>query len=51
MHTVHESEQSIDAWEQFAHPITVDMGMTLRLQLNALNPGAFWFDDIRVEAI
>jgi len=47
---IQENEQ-INDWKLFEYEIDVPENRWLRLELNILQPGTFWIDDIRIELI
>jgi hypothetical protein len=50
-HKLHSSD-SIEAWQQFMYDYTVPEGFeNIRFELNILQPGVFWIDDVRIEEI
>ena len=51
MKTLIEGNQQIDDWKLFEYEIDVLKDSWLRMQLNLLEPGIFWIDDIKIEKI
>jgi len=51
MKTLIESDQQLEDWKYLEYEINVPEDMHLRMQLNILQPGTFWIDDIRIEKI
>jgi hypothetical protein len=47
---IKENEQIID-WKSHEYIIDVPNDHWLRMELNILQPGSFWVDDIRIERI
>ena len=51
MKTLLEEDDQIDNWRFFEYEIDIPKDKWLRMQLNILDPGTFWIDDIRIERI
>ena len=51
MRTLIEHSEQIDEWRLHEFEIDVPEDRWLRIQLNILEPGTFWIDDIRIERI
>ena len=51
MKTLIESDQQIEDWKYLEYEISVQEDWHLRMQLNILQPGTFWIDDVRIERI
>lgn len=51
MNLLIESEERLEDWKYFEFQIEVGAENWLRLQLNILQPGTFWIDDVRIEKI
>jgi len=51
MKVILEDKKDIDEWEFHEYDIIVPQEMELRLQLNILEPGTFWIDDIQIEKL
>jgi len=51
MSTLIEGNQHIDEWKFFNYEVHIPEDRWLRMQLNILQPGTFWIDDIRIERI
>ncbi len=50
--TIVRSKETIDTWQQFEHIYTIPQKMNaLRFEMNILQPGTFWIDDIKIERI
>jgi Carbohydrate binding domain len=50
--TVVKSKEKIGAWRQFSIKYTVPKGMkALRFEMNILQPGTFWIDDLKIEKV
>ena len=45
------SKETINEWRRFECTITITPRMWLRLELNVLQPGTFWIDDIQIEKV
>ncbi len=51
-YTIVKSEETIDTWQQFEHIYTIAEKMNaIRFEMNILQPGTFWIDDIEIERI
>lgn len=46
-----ESTDSIEEWKYLEYEINVPKDRHLRMQLNILEPGTFWIDDIQIDKI
>lgn len=46
-----ESDQQIEEWKYLEYEISVPKDWHLRMQLNILQPGIFWIDDVKVKKI
>ncbi|MBS1271957.1 MAG: hypothetical protein MAGBODY4_01093 [Candidatus Marinimicrobia bacterium] len=46
-----EGDEEISDWKLFEDEIEVPQERWLRMQLNILQPGTFWIDDIRIEKV
>jgi hypothetical protein len=42
------SKETIDEWRRFERTYTIPPKMWLRLELNVVQPGTFWIDDIQI---
>ena len=51
MKTLLEGHEQIDDWNLFEYEINMPKERWLRMELNILQPGTFWIDDIKVEKI
>jgi hypothetical protein len=51
MKTLIEDNEQIDAWKLLEYEIEVPKDRWLRIQLNILQPGTFWIDDIKIKKI
>ena len=51
MKTLIENDEQIDDWKLFEFEVDVPEDKWLRMQLNILQPGTFWIDDVRIERI
>ena len=51
MTTLIREHEQIDDWKLLEYEIDVPKDRWLRMQLNILQPGTFWIDDIRIEKI
>jgi hypothetical protein len=51
MTTLIKEHEQIDDWKLLEYEIDVPTDRWLRMQLNILQPGTFWIDDIRIERI
>lgn len=50
--TIVKSNETTADWRQFEHTYTIPPQMNaLRLELNVLQPGTLWIDDIRIETV
>jgi hypothetical protein len=49
--TLIEEKKQISDWKRLEYQIDVPKDRWLRLELNILQPGAFWIDDIKIEKI
>jgi hypothetical protein len=50
--TVVKSRETIADWRHFEHTYTIPPQMNaLRLEMNVLQPGTLWIDDIRIESV
>jgi hypothetical protein len=50
--TIVRSQEAIDTWQRFEYDYTIPAKMNaLRFEMNILQPGSFWIDDIRIERI
>ncbi len=50
--TIVQSKETIDTWHEFEYDYTIPEKMNaLRFEMNILQPGSFWIDDIRIEKI
>ena len=51
-YTIVKSKETTDAWQQYEHIYTLAEKMNaLHFELNILQPGAFWIDDIKIESV
>lgn len=48
MNTLIESDEQIEEWKFLQYEINVPEDRHLRMQLNILQPGTFWIDDIQI---
>jgi len=46
-----ESSENIEDWKYLEYEINVPQDRHLRMQLNILQPGTFWIDDIQIDKI
>ena len=46
-----ESDQSLEDWKYLEYEISVQKDWHLRMELNILQPGTFWIDDIQIVKI
>lgn len=47
-----ETSESFSEWRFFEFPVVIAEGMKrLRFELNVLQPGVFWIDDVRIEKL
>ncbi|MEA1972803.1 MAG: hypothetical protein U9N34_05870, partial [Candidatus Cloacimonadota bacterium] len=51
MKTLIEGNEEIDDWKLHEYEIDVLKDRWLRMQLNILQPGTFWIDDIKIEKL
>jgi len=51
MKTLIEGNDEIDDWKLHEYEINVPNNRWLRMQLNILQPGTFWIDDIKIEKL
>lgn len=51
MRTLIESDEIINSWKLLEYEIEVPEERWLRMQLNIIQPGTFWIDDIRIEKL
>ena len=51
METLIKENEQIDEWRHLEFEIDVPKESHLRMELNILQPGTFWIDDIRIERI
>ena len=51
MMTLIKENEQIDDWKLLEYEIDVPKDRWLRMELNILQPGTFWIDDIRIERI
>ena len=51
MKTILEDDANIDQWKMYEFIVDVPQEMELRLELNILEPGAFWIDDVQIKKI
>lgn len=51
MKTLIEGNEEIDDWKLHEYEIDVPKDRWLRMQLNILQPGTFWIDDIKIEKL
>jgi hypothetical protein len=50
--TIVKSTETIADWRQFEHVYTIPPQMNaLRFEMNVLQPGALWIDDVRIEPV
>lgn len=49
MKTVLVDDEDIGQWKMFEFIVDVPKGMELRLELNILEPGTFWIDDVQIK--
>ena len=49
--TLIKGNEQIDDWKLLEYEVDVPKDWWLRMQLNILQPGTFWIDDIRIERI
>ena len=48
MRTLVESDKQLDEWKFYEYTINVPKGRHLRMELNVLNPGTLWIDDVQI---
>ena len=48
MITLVESDEQLDEWKFYEYTINVPKERHLRMELNVLNPGTLWIDDIQI---
>ena len=46
-----EKNQDIEDWKFYEYEIDVPEERWLKMELNILQPGTFWIDDIKIEKI
>ena len=51
MRTVIRENKQIDDWELLEFELEIPNNCWLRMELNILQPGTFWIDDIRIKRI
>ena len=51
MKTLIAGNYQIDDWKLFEYQIDIPKDNWLRLEINILQPGAFWIDDVRIEKL
>lgn len=51
MKTVLEDDEDIGQWQMVEFNVDVPKDMELRLELNILEPGTFWIDDVQIKKI
>ena len=51
MKTLIENDEQINSWRQLEYEIEVTEKRHLRMELNILEPGTFWIDDVRIERV
>ena len=51
MTTLIKAHEQIDNWRLLEYTIDIPNDRWLRMQLNILQPGTFWIDDIRIERV
>ncbi len=51
MKTLIEENEEINDWKLHEYEINVPKDSWLRMQLNILQPGTFWIDDIKIEKL
>jgi hypothetical protein len=49
MKTLIEVNEQMDEWRLLEYEIDVPKDRWLKMQLNILQPGTFWIDDVRIE--
>jgi hypothetical protein len=50
--TIVKSKETIDSWRKFEHNYIIPQKMdAIRFEMNILQPGTFWIDDIKIEKI
>ena len=48
MKAILEDNKDIDEWKLYEYNINIPQDMELKLELNILEPGTFWIDDIQI---
>lgn len=51
MQTLIKTNERSDDWKRLEYEVEIPKDRWLRLQLNILEPGMFWIDDVRIERI
>lgn len=51
MRTLIKSDQQLEEWTFYEYTINVPKERQLRMQLNILEPGIFWIDDVQIRKI
>ena len=51
MRTLIESDEQLDEWNYYEYTINVPKERHLRMELNILEPGIFWIDDVEIKMI
>ena len=51
MKTLLQGNEQIGDWQLFEYVIDIPKDTWLRMELNILQPGIFWIDDIKIEKI
>ena len=51
MRTLIEGDEDINDWKKLEYEIEVPKERWLRMQLNIMQPGTFWIDDINIEKL
>jgi len=50
--TIVDSKETIISWRKYEHLYTIPQQMNaIRIEINILQPGSFWIDDIRIEKL
>jgi hypothetical protein len=50
--TIVKSQETIDAWQLFEYYYTIPEKMkAIRFEMNILQPGTFWIDDLKIEKV
>jgi hypothetical protein len=50
--TIVKSQETLDAWQLFEYYYTIPEKMkAIRIELNILQPGTFWIDDLKIEKV